>query len=380
MPQPPAHAPRFASLDGLRGVAALIVVLHHLSMTVPSIALTYYPAASTLPAGSLLWWLSNTPLKLLTAGTEGVLVFFVLSGFVLGLTPLRDRDFDWIGYYPRRIVRLYLPTLAALALACVVALVPRDASAFSGPFLHGLADVELSFGGIVRDATILFGSPFLINPPMWSLVWEVWFSLLLPAFLAIALLLKRWWLTVAVGIALTALGAGTGQEWLSYLPIFLVGVGLAQGVDTLRALAAWVDRRAAANAIWGVLFLVGVLALLAGWLWRGGHLRTESDAVIQLPLGVLGAAAITVVCMFSPGARRVLTWTPVAWLGRISFSLYLVHLPVILGTAYLLGEHRWPITVAIALPVSLGLAQLFYVAVEKPSHRLSRSLRLVRVD
>lgn len=370
----PSDTVRYTSLDGLRGVAALVVLLHHLSMTIPSIALTYYPSATLLPVGSPVWWLTNTPLKVLTAGTEGVLVFFVLSGFVLALAPLRNESFDWVGYYPQRVARLYLPTLAALVLAAVLALLPRDGSAFSGPFLHGLADAQLGWGSLLKDASILFGSPFLVNPPMWSLVWEVWFSLLLPAFIAIALLVRQWWIAVLLGITLPVLGFLLGQDWLFYLPVFLVGVGLARGRAQLGLVA---DRIAAlrwGSALWAVLLVAGILALICGWLWRGANLRSDGDAAVQFPISILGAALITVVCAYSPLAKRFLTLAPVAWLGRISFSLYLVHLPIVLAVAYLVGEGGWPLTVAIALPGSLAVAYLFYRWVERPSHLLAKRL------
>ncbi|HEV7949025.1 MAG TPA: acyltransferase family protein, partial [Glaciihabitans sp.] len=68
-----APATRLNSLDGLRGIAALVVVFYHLSLVAR-------PFLDTGHTGDVWWWLTETPLKVFTLGTESVLVFFVLSG------------------------------------------------------------------------------------------------------------------------------------------------------------------------------------------------------------------------------------------------------------------------------------------------------------
>ena len=121
MTSSPIGSGRLSSLDGLRGIAALIVVAHHASLLVPAISAAYLTPGGGPVAGSVAWWFTYTPLKLLTAGPEAVIVFFVLSGFVLTLPLLSGRPFDWMAYYPRRIVRIGLPTLCSLLFAAAIA-------------------------------------------------------------------------------------------------------------------------------------------------------------------------------------------------------------------------------------------------------------------
>jgi peptidoglycan/LPS O-acetylase OafA/YrhL len=118
---------RMASLDGLRGLAALVVVVQHCALTLPSLANQYLAPNAASPA----WWLTYTPAYLAWAGREAVLVFFVLSGLVLALPRLSGRRSDgWSSYYRKRLLRLYLPVLAAVALtALVLVLVPRTGAA-----------------------------------------------------------------------------------------------------------------------------------------------------------------------------------------------------------------------------------------------------------
>ena len=95
----PAHEKRVLSLDGLRGLGALTVFLYHVDIMVK-------PFGAGGPS--------------LFPGTASVMVFFILSGIVLSLVPLKhmgNGGYDWLGYYPRRVVRLCVPLFAAIALA-----------------------------------------------------------------------------------------------------------------------------------------------------------------------------------------------------------------------------------------------------------------------
>src|SRR5262245_36856658 len=111
-----ASSQRFASLDGLRGVAALVVVVHHSLLVSPMLAAAYYGGDIT---GALHRIAVYSPLHLLWGGKEAVVVFFVLSGFVLVMA-MRSRSFDWASYFPSRLLRLYLPVAGAVALGALI--------------------------------------------------------------------------------------------------------------------------------------------------------------------------------------------------------------------------------------------------------------------
>ena len=92
---------RLTQLDGLRGIAALIVVIFHLSLIAQ-------PFLDTGHTGDAWWWISDTPLRIATDGTQAVLLFFVLSGLVVALPVLRQgfTKFSWKKYFASRFLRL----------------------------------------------------------------------------------------------------------------------------------------------------------------------------------------------------------------------------------------------------------------------------------
>ena len=127
--QPPLAVGRLPSLDGLRGLAAAVVVLHHSLLLIPSFADPYFSRSMAMDMGDALWYLTYTPLHLVWAGSEAVLVFFVLSGLVVALPAMYKPHFNWRAYYPSRLLRLYLPMWAAIVFTLItIVIVPRYAT------------------------------------------------------------------------------------------------------------------------------------------------------------------------------------------------------------------------------------------------------------
>lgn len=100
---------RINSLDGFLEIACIVVLLLH-------VGAAYHPLGDNLDYGVI-------------PGTSSVLVFFILSGIVLYLRPLEKESsgegYGWFAYYPRRIARLYIPMLAAIAFGLVASLTAK---------------------------------------------------------------------------------------------------------------------------------------------------------------------------------------------------------------------------------------------------------------
>lgn len=350
---------RFRSLDGLRGVAALVVMLDHTLLVTPALN-----DVGTRGDG----WLVRSPLHLFWAGGEAVFVFFILSGVVLTLPVLRG-SFDWAAYYPSRLVRLYLPVAASVVIAVVLAaVVVRVAVPGQSPWM-AVHDGPLSAMGVTRDLVLLFGADAL-NSPLWSLQWEVLFSLLLPAYVWVAVRANRFWLPVLAGcVVLTLAGLVAHIGAVQYLPMFMIGVVLAVRLpELLERVAALLPGRRG----WVVL-VAALVAVTAHW-WMLPVLPSHA-VTLSLPLIMVGAAVLVVLAItWAPAVTGLSTAVP-QWAGRISFSLYLTHEPIVVTVGQLLPVHLAWLTPVISIPIALAVAVGFFRFVEAPTHRLSQRIR-----
>lgn len=345
---------RLTQLDSLRGVAALVVVVHHALLTVPVLA----EASRTPrpPAEGVAWWLLYTPLHLLWDGKAAVAVFFVLSGFVLVL-PLRDRRPDWPAYYPRRLTRLYLPTWGAVLLSIVLnILFERGAGSSWWVAEHQGA---LSLVSIGAASTLLVATGWL-NSALWSLKWEVWFSLLLPLYLLMVRACGRWWPVLwAVSLIVSQVGLQTNVAALHYLPEFMIGVLAGLHRETVERWTARVPRVA-----WPML-LVAALGLINAPFYPVPVILAATWIEVGCGLLVLCVWRSDIVA----GAFRS---RPLLWLGRVSFSLYLVHEPIVVSIAQVSGDVYQ--VLALSLVLSLLAAWGFHTWVERPSHIVSKRI------
>ncbi|WP_424811407.1 acyltransferase family protein [Roseococcus sp. YIM B11640] len=354
---------RLVELDSLRGIAALIVVLHHAYLSIPD-----------LPAW-VDWLLDATPLRLVGAGRPAVIFFFVLSGYVLtrALAAQEARQPGsvmngpaWASYAAQRSVRLGLPVLASLVLSAVLQLLIWEAPLpAETPGLVGVATWAKmwSWKGFTEQALLLSsGNGFQLNPVLWSLVHEWRIALLLPFVLLFRGRLAPLMAVALVGAAVArlagmpegdvALGSSllkTFAATAGFLPAFAVGAALALGrvrrLDDSQALAAGIAVLVMAMAAhdYGVILASALLILLAQ---RDGR--------------------------FAYAMRR----PALLWLGRISFSLYLVHMPLLAAANHLLRDQRVPeVAALIAVALSFPVAALMCRWVEMPAHRLARRIK-----
>lgn len=348
---------RFTALDGLRGLAALVVVVNHSFLVSPELAAAYLHG-STLAGSGWVWWLTNTPLHLIWGGSEAVYVFFLLSGFVLALPFLKGNRPTWLSYYPKRLIRLYLPVWGSLLFALLLAaVIPRVVTADASWWIN----LHSATADILRDLLVVNGTGSL-NTPLWSLQWEVLFSLLLPVYMFVAIRAQRLWLIGICGLlVLTGVGAVLDARALIYLPMFGVGVLMAARRDRL---AEWALRMGRWS--WTAVLLLAAALLSSHWTFPA--LRGSTV------LASIGAALVIFAFIHCKPVIGLGDWRPVHWLGARSFSLYLIHEPIVVSVALLTGSHNPALVLAIALPASLLLAEGFFRVVEKPSHRLANNV------
>lgn len=395
-----------AALDGVRATAFLIVLLLHVSLMALSLG---------------LWKQSDNPFvaAFLAAAFSGVTLFFVLSGFLLFLPYAQALLFQktWPSariFYMRRVLRIFPAYFCSLSILVL----------FSKPELlqpHNWSKL-LPFLTFTMD----FGNSPLLNGPYWTLAVEFQYYLVLPLIaFAIAVLArlgppaKRLWIVVGCLLAMTAWGLGTrwwGEAFVvvphallnkvlfvvygangKFLEDFAVGMLLAVCYIALHNSpnkAAHLARMQ--RAVPWFLLVGSVLYAFAAmrnytqtwnytWPFAAGLFQSApwtTEWTFALSYGCL----VLAVLFARPNGllKRLFAWTPLRWLGLISYSLYIWHEPLLLALQTNIGpalarlNHSIAIGLCWLLVFSLSVFFCFfsYLLVEKPGMQLSERLRL----
>jgi peptidoglycan/LPS O-acetylase OafA/YrhL len=334
---------RYSALQGIRGLAALFVLLSHL---VPTELGEEVSAYRILPLAA--GWLAG----------HGVWAFFVLSGFVLA--HLFEKGLpDYGAYLTSRVARLILPVLFAVLLMLGAAAIfnfQDIPDILASRFKNDLGN------SLFAEISLTSSSGFLLGP-LWSLRWELLFSVALWGFIFIARRTSGW-LGLGISVALSIAGYLLHLEALMYLPMFMVGVVLKLNPNLRLDFRA---REVLALGVSGIILgATFVLKILDG----AGPLSGSLDLAVSMYfIGLI----ITLSTQKSFTQRLFSSKIPYE-LGTISYSLYLCHIPVIYSLGQLAINNIW-----IQLIASITLAIVMYNVIEKPAHRLSQRLRKIEL-
>ncbi len=352
---------RLPELDALRGTAALLVLVHHALQLIPRLE---HPDVPGL--GFLRYVLVNlTPLRVLEFGRGAVLFFFVLSGYVLTRALLRSGSPGLAAFAAQRTIRLMLPVAASVLLSALLwwavadPALPEEWRARSlYTWLEPPTAMQTS-----GNALLLGGSEDMrLNVVLWSLVHEWRLTLLLPLVL---LFRGRVALFAALALAASSTGIMGGASENSVL----LGPGLHSTLAATFYFASGVASGVALALYFGEdLPPLGREARLAAAIACVALFGMASD------LAAYAGSVLLILLARQPGGFRQALRNPApAWLGRISFSLYLVHAPVLVAGVHLLHDDWPPAAIAaLGMLASVGMAALFFALVEEPSRHVAR--------
>ncbi|KQM60567.1 hypothetical protein ASE64_02500 [Agreia sp. Leaf210] len=239
---------------------------------------------------------------------------------------------------------------------------------------------ELNADGLLNDLALL-GRPGFSNSALWTLKWEVLLSLLLPVYVIFGgRWLRGWPLKVCLVVMLLLVGALVGPADRPYqmgglyqLPVFALGSMIAFGWNEI---AFRLDRlpRALLVGLWAI----AVLGLSSYWLaYAPGVYIGQPQLVAVTRVAQAGGAALLLVLSARPGGwSAFLSTRLVRWLGTRSFSLYLIHEPLVVVAGNLAGAAGLPARLVIpgVIVIALVLTEIFFRLIEAPSHRLARAV------
>ena len=390
---------RLGWLDGLRGFAAMqVVLMHYVFAFLPAVAMTY-----PLPVGELgAAGLAGIPLVYAFDGSSAVYLFFLMSGVVL-TQAFSSRTFRVPSAVMRRLIRLGLPMIAA--------------TLFAGALLALLPDAHLAAGERTGSTALRDIGPTVIS--LYSIAHQIIFEGLLTGFSTWSLL-PRWTLHY---ITLSPRVQGFNVPlWTlhiefcgSLLVMLLVVVRSAASQGAYRAVCAILGFAFVISPM--SLFVIGhlaasqikyarerrPLAVPGSILLGAGVLLCSIRTTVPIamlwtwlpapPIGIQGDAAslqkmIGAVSIFAglaclPALQRYLEQPFPRWIGKISFSLYLTHYPILYTAVALVFNGAievLPYDVSIAvvgvagIVITITTAVLFERWVDRPSIALSRTV------
>jgi len=409
-----------AVLDGVRAVACLIVIAFHINLK--TMVMDIWGPSSRI--GPLTSAIAMT-------GYVGVTLFFVLSGLLLFMPYVKALLFEkqWPTmkeFYLRRALRILPGYYVSLALLILLT---------APQYLHPghLKELGLFLTFFMDSVPATYQK---VNGPFWTLAVEWQFYMLLP-LMALGLrwmvrhiggdsLQRRWWTVVGCLVGLFAWGifsrywggyfvAHADQTFLvprsvlnvfifflygsngKYMEDFAIGMLisscflLSQQVSVrhrLRTLVDEIQRRSL--WIWGA----GIIVLLFMTMWDGNQWFRHSIPIFDPLYGpyawlsesgfALGFGLCVLALLFGPGSLRLpFEWGPLRWIGLLSYSLYIWHLPIILAFVkyvqplipkwhqYLTYGLFWVCVLVVIIPFSF----VFFKLIEQPWINLGNSLR-----
>ncbi|MGZ3754624.1 MAG: acyltransferase family protein [Mucilaginibacter sp.] len=353
---------RYTQLDSLRGLAAFCVFFSH------------YFLIFKIPDNWILI-IRATPLGILINGNSAVMFFFVLSGFVLSLPFVGgQKQLNLAEFYIKRFFRIYPAFIGAIAFAIALKmfLYDREGAGHFTPWLGSFWTWgwnSLSKAEIVKTF-ILIGPTFnndFIDPVIWSLVVEMKMSLLLPLFIFITSRSNVYVNVLAFFITLFIVyGHQAGYLYVFYLGILMakykdVVIAKMKSLNTTIVFALLVVSLLLYNINFEFFKPYGDTVHTFGYFWRGA-------------LTALGSCVIILIAISRNKIAESLKGQTLTFVGNISYSFYLLHLPILITLCSLLASGSLVSYVMIFLLTFVSavlLSLLSFQFIEQPFQRMA---------
>ena len=368
-------------LDAVRGFAALIVLVGHARVlffsSVTGHLLIHPVLTNSLNRGKMV--VSNLAASTNSIGHEAVMVFFVLSGLLVGgsvLKLMKNNKWSWKGYLLKRMTRLWIVLIPALLLGAILDhlgmhIFSNPHSIYRAPSEQTLVvgDLSSKYSPKIMLGNVAFLQNIRVptagsNVALWSLANEFWYYIAFP-FLLLALTGKRtfWQRAVSFGV-FTGIMVVIGRDASR---LFLVWV--------LGALVSLLPLKLSKTiAKWGTVFFAVVLSVALVWVKK----HIVNIATAEFTIGLLCACLLYFMLHHTQKAKDSFYSLVAAFTSRISYTLYLVHVPILIFLCACIDNpwHIWTRSlgnVAIVMSVcgfTIALAFGFYLLFEANTDRV----------
>ncbi|MBX3203897.1 MAG: acyltransferase [Labilithrix sp.] len=366
-----ADARAIPTLDGMRGIAVVLVLVFHFAWTFPGddpSAAAGFVDKVAVQLHAFMW-----------SGWTGVDLFFVLSGYLItrGLVTDSKRALGtrMKMFWMRRVLRIF-PLYYALIIVGTIVTLAFGASWVPGlPYWLYMQNYTLAFDHEVMRWTAHFWS--LAIEEQFYFVWPI-VALTVPRRRLIPLILALVFFTVALRAGLTFKGQDIGlfQRWFADEPgglehgiaklVYRMTFTRADGL-LLGAFVAVTQRevRHPASQVWRRLrlpiFVGTAIALLGLYVWATGlndyDRRVIGIGYVTLALFFASGVSLCADHVIGERARRLLSWGPLVSCGKVSYGMYIFHWPlVVLGVPYLMKWQEGQSTL-----VQMGISGAFIV-------------------
>lgn len=360
-----------AHLDLLRGTAAIIVMCGHLRYHFEDLERQPQPNILVEPQAKLT--AATHPFSYMNPPHQAVILFFVLSGALVGGSILRDykrRRFSWVSYGTKRLSRLLTVLIPALVIGGLFDVVSSHILATAQAAQFGALSEEFNLGLKTFLGNLLFlqhlnrtGIPtFGSNAPLWSLSFEFWFYVLFPLLIAAIFtrLLRR--ILFLLLFLITAVFVGEDVDF----GLLLWSLG---ALVTLLPLA--IPQRAQRSVVAAAFALCGCAAL---FLWK----HPFSNVVLDDYLFGLAVSILIYVILHRRELHSKTVYVRVTErIAQMSFTVYLFHFPLVTMIVLLLArnypsilrQHHGLAYFGIA-SLTYFICYLFYLAFERNTDRV----------
>jgi len=338
---------RYNYLDSSRGLAALVVLLSHFQLTI----------LPQLNDSSLL----KSPLKFFIDGQAAILYFFILSGYVLTLS-LKNKSvisvFDYLKFIIIRIFRIFPAYIFTLIISLIVLTsIANRPETWLSQYWNGSTGLKSLLNQAILIVRIPNDPLLRLIPQDWTLTIEIAVSFLLPLLAALSSL-RPVFVLILVYFSVQFL------ELDAFVFDFSLGIFIASHKD--RMISEWKDL-----GYKYILMLLGFVLICADYLCPSQMKFTDLFLIHHKSWGIV---ILLWAIISSDKIQGILSWKPLVFLGKISYSFYLLHLIILLCLTDVLFNLNQILFLIVYLSITIIASSVTYRIIELPFNRFGKSL------